>query len=375
MLGWLASAERAPAQVGDEPAPPVAAMVRGRVVIPVGDTVTPVGGVFVTLHRVGPDAAGALDSVRSGPDGRYTLSYTRHGSDEAVYFTAVVFRDIAYFSPPLATPRTREDDGVVVVFDTTATRVAFGIQGHHIIVARPGPDGTRKVVEVYELSNDTTVTVVGKDSMTAVWSAALPDGVSEFAGGQGDVSAVALVQRHGRVLMLAPFNPGIKQLSYSYTMPPGAFPLQLTLEAGTGVLEVLLEEEGAQVRGASLRSEGSVTTAGRTFKRFLGQGAPKGETLRIDVPVVAASTRVRVLMGLAVVMAVAMAAALLRALRRRGSAVRVAPAAAARPEALAAAIAALDARHEAGDATLSAESYAAERASLKQALTAALDGR
>ena len=374
LLALCRGSEVLAAQGGAEPrSPPVPATVRGRVVIPVGEQPTPVGGVFVTLHRVGPDAAGALDSVRSAPDGRFVLPYSRFGSDEAVYFAAVVYRGIAYFSPPLTSPRTPEEDGMIIVFDTTAARVTFGVQGHHIIVARPGPGGSRKVVEVYELSNDTTVTVVGKDSLTAVWSSALPKGISDFAAGQGDVAAAALVERDGRVVMLAPFNPGLKQLSYSYTAPAGAFPLERTLEAGTGVLEVLLEEEAAQVRGASLRSQGTVTTQGRTFKRFLGNGAPKGEQLRIDVPVVTASTRKRVLIGLAAVMALVMAAALARALSRRGTAIAVVPAAGPRAETLAAAIAALDARHEAGDPALSGEAYATERASLKQALAAALE--
>jgi hypothetical protein len=73
------------------------------------------------------------------------------------------------------------------------------------------------------------------------------------------------------------------------------------------------------------------------------------------------------------VFALAMCGALARALMRR------APARATaqdppprRSEALVAALAALDARHEAGDDTLSAEQYASERASLKGALTVAL---
>ena len=91
------------------PAPPVAAQVRGRVVIPVGEQPQPVGGAMVTVHRVGPDAAGALDSVRTGADGRFSLAYTRFGSDEAVYFAAVVYRGSAYFSPPLIGPRNGDE--------------------------------------------------------------------------------------------------------------------------------------------------------------------------------------------------------------------------------------------------------------------------
>lgn len=360
------------AQDSAEVLPPTPALVEGRVVTPAGVTVTPIPGAMVTLHRVGTDHAGPVDSVRSDPDGRYRISYVRDGRGNAVWFAAVLYRGIAYFSAPLQLPRVTGDEAEIVVFDTTTHALPFSIQGHHVVVAAPGADGMRRVTEVYELSNDTTVTVMGRDSLAAVWSTALPSRATGFEGGQGDVSPVSLVARGGRAQMLAPFGPGIKQFSYSYSLPSSAFPLELVAERFTGVFEVLVEEPGANVLGASLRAQGNVTTQGRTFKRFLSQGTPQGESVRIDVPIVASDTRVRVLVGLGVAIALVMAGALWAALRRRG---RGAPVAPARPrsEGLVAAIATLDERREAGDASLTTESYAAERASLKRALAAALE--
>ena len=370
LLSGLAGAARA--QDSLFRAPPTPARVEGRIVIP-GPRETPVPGVVVTVHRVGPDAAGPLDSTRTDAAGRYRIAFTRSGSDEAVYFAAVVYRGIAYFSPPLHPGVTKGDDAVITVFDTSSHLIPFTIQGHHIVVGKPGDDGLRKVVEVFELSNDTLVTIVGKDSTSPVWSTALPHDATHFAGGQGDVAAEALEVRDGRVLLLAPFGPGVKQLSYSYDLPDGAFPLRVAMERQTGVLEVLLEEEGAQARSPTLRSLGTVAQQGRSFKRFLSQGTAPDEVVRIDVPTMAFATRTRVLSALAVLIGLAMAAALARALLGRSSMRRAAPVAAPpRSESLVAALAALDARHEAGDATLAPDVYAAERASLKARLTAAL---
>jgi hypothetical protein len=378
MAAALALVGRAPAvraQDSLDLQPPTAASIAGRVVTPAGEKVIPVPGVMVTLHRVGPDNAGPVDSVRSGADGRYAMRYTRSGNRQAIYFAAVVHRGIAYFSAPIQALRTPEegDAGEIVVFDTTTHVMPYTIHGHHVVVGAPGPDGTRKIVEVYEISNDTSVTVVGRDSLSPVWTAALPRGATQFAGGEGDVSPAALATRGDTVMMLAPFGPGIKQLSYSYTLSPSRFPLELTLARYTGVLEVLLEEQGAQALGTSLRPQGDASSGGRTFKRFLGQGAPAGERLRIDVPVVAAGTRTRVLIGLGAVIALAMIASLARALARRGrGAGGTPPAQGATSESLLAAIAALDARHEAGDAALAADVYAAERAALKRSLVETL---
>ena len=371
LLGGVGARARAQFPVPD--APPVDAVVAGRVVTPGSQREIGLPGVMVTVHRVGPDSAGALDSARTDAAGRYAIRYRRFGSDETVYFAAAMHHGIAYFSSPLRGARASADDAEITVFDTTSAPIRFTIQGHHVVVGAPKPDGGRDVVEVYELSNDTTVTAVGRDSLAPVWSAPIPRDATNFVAGQGDVSPVTLGRRGDRVTLVAAFGPGVKQLSYSYTLPPRAFPLTLTLERPTGVLEVLLEEPGAQVRAATLRSMGDATTQGRTFKRFLAQGAPEGATVRIDVPTTSASTRTRVLAGLAMVIALAMLGTLARALRRRAPRGAV-PSVAAPDSAdsLAAAIAALDARRESGDATLEDARYASERAALKARLSAAL---
>ena len=352
---------------------PVAAVVAGRVVTLGAEREIGVAGVTVTVHRVGPDSAGALDSTRSDATGSYTIRYRRFGSDEAVYFATALHHGIAYFSSPLRGARVEAHDAEIIVFDTTATPVPLTVQGHHVVVGAPKPNGGRDIVEVYELSNDTTVTVVGRDSLAAIWSAPIPREATDFVAGQGDVSPGTLERRGDRVTLAAAFAPGVKQLSYSYTLPPRAFPLELVLERPTNVLEVLLEEPGAQVRAATLRSMPDATTEGRTFKRFLAQSAPAGERVRIDVPVTTAGTRTRVLIGVAIVIALAMAGALARALTRRGNDAVIATTEPRRSaESLAATIAALDARHESGDASMSDEWYARHRALLKDHLAAAL---
>lgn len=358
--------------------PPTPAVVSGRVVIPSAQQETPVPGIFVTVHRVGSDSAGPLDSVRTDSRGHYTVHYTRFGSDDALYFAAAVYRGIAYFTSPLRGERTEGDDGEITVFDTTSHPVTLTLQGRHVVVSAPNATGSREIVEVYEISNDTTATLVPRDSLTPVWSAPLPADATDFSPGQGDVAASALTRRGNRVELFAPFGPGVKQLSFSYVLKDGAFPLKITLERQTGVFEVLLEEQAAQAKSPSLRAQGAVSTQGRTFKRFLAQGAPAGETVRIDVPTAAGATRANVLIALAVVIVLAMVAALWRALSRRAPRVVATGAtmdAPATPESLVAAIAALDARHDSGDAMLDEARYSAERASLKARLAAALAAR
>jgi hypothetical protein len=353
----------------------VPASVNGRVETPGEKKEFPVAGIMVTLHRVGPDSAGPVDSVRSGANGGYSIQYTRTEGDDAIYFAAAVYHGIAYFSAPLQRVNANGDDAEITVFDTTTKAVEFHVQGHHVVVSGPRPDGVRDIVEVWELSNDTTVTVMGRDSLTPVWSASLPRGATKITPGPGDVGADAIVARGERVVMLAPFGPGVKQLSYSYSLPPSRFPLVLPFEHATSVFEVLLEEPLAQVTGSTLRATASVTKEGRSFKRFLAQNVPPGQTIRIAVPVTTAATRTLVLAILAGVIVLAMAGALVRALSgRRQRTIALSAAAPALTESLLAAIAHLDLQRESGDTSLSAEEYEARRSALKAELTAALGG-
>jgi len=89
------------------------------------------------------------------------------------------------------------------------------------------------------------------------------------------------------------------------------------------------------------------------------------------VPSTAAAARSTVVVALAVGVVLAMVGALAVAYRRGGSVRLVAPARDG-AETLAAAIAALDARRDAGDPSLSADDYDAQRAALKARLAAAL---
>ncbi len=328
---------------------------------------------MVTVHRVGSDSSGAVDSARTDAAGRYTVRYRRFGGDDAIYFAAAMYRSVAYFSAPLRGAHIVGDEGEITVYDTTSRPVELHVRGHHVVVGAARPDGMHDIVEVWELSNDTTVTVVGRDSLAAIWTTPLPRGATRFAGGSGDVSSGALSARGDTVLMSAAFGPGVKQVSYTYALPSSSFPLELPIDRRTSVLEVLVEDPMGQVTGAALAPTAAAAPQGRVFKRYLAQDVPAGERVLIRVSATTSvAARTNTLIAVAGVLVVSMVAALLLALRRnQADRVRLFDAP-ARREVLLASIAALDARHERADPEFSADAYAAERALLKSQLAAAL---
>jgi hypothetical protein len=293
--------------------------VSGRVVVPGGDSVVAVGNARVTLHRVGTDHAGPVDSTRTGANGVYHFSYKRTGANDAIYFVSSSHDGVAYFSHPLNPGRDSGDDGEIVVFDTTSRHVPMTVRGRHVIVSRPASDGTRTVTEVFEISNDSSVTRVAPNDSpaAAVWSSIIPIGAIAPVVADGDIPAAAVQFASSRALVYAPFAPGMKQFAFHYDLPADAFPLKVPIEQSAVVLEVLVEDPTATVTGARLGAVAPVAIEGHEFHRYLAQDVPANAVAVISVPEVKKPPALLFVAGLTLLIGGAMTATLARALRRR----------------------------------------------------------
>jgi hypothetical protein len=278
---------------------------------------SPVSNQWVVLHRVGPDRAGPLDSVRTEAGGQYHIRYHTSGDTSALYFASTSFGGVAYFTEPLRALTVKGDDALITVFDTTSGPVAIKLGGRHLIIGIPHPNGSRPVGEVYDLQNDSTVTVIARDSTTPVWLAHLPPGAQDFKlNTNGDLAAGAIAQRGAIVGMFAPLSPGIRQLAYTYELPPSSFPLTIPIERPTGVFELLVQEPSARLSGFQMREMAPVTADGRLFRRFLAQDVPGDGVITIDIPKLIGPEREKAYLGIGMTMLLLMLAALAYAGRR-----------------------------------------------------------
>jgi hypothetical protein len=285
------------------------------------DRLDPVTGAWVVLHRVGPDSAGPIDSARSDSRGHYAFNYTRTGSSDAIYFVSASHDGIAYFTPPLAEGKVSGNDGEITVFDTTSGRVPMSLRGHHVVVSAADANARRSIVEVYDLSNDSTLTRVAKGETPAgaTWQTHVVNGIGDFKVSQGDISAAAVSYANGVVSVFAPLAPGIKQLSFSYSLPANSFPLKLPIETETGIYEILIEEKAGTVIAPHMKEMDPVTVEERNFRRFLGSDLPQNSVAVIDLPAPPPTHSIdsRFLVAITLVIGGTMVLALAQALRRR----------------------------------------------------------
>jgi len=282
--------------------------VEGRVVRPApflaGDTaaVVTVPDLWVTLHRVAPNLQGPIDSMRTDREGRYRFRFSPSGGPEAIYFASASYGGIAYFTNPLRGLATTGAEAEIAVFDTTSRAFPLTVRGRHLIVGSLDTTGFRTVVEIFEISNDSTRTLIANETpdADATWVIPVPLAARDVKAGQGDLPADAFVQSPGKVSLFAALAPGLKQLSISYSVSEKDFPLELAITDGAVVLEVLLEEAEARVNGANLLATEPVALEGRQFQRYLAQDVRAGDSIVVEAPGVGLGGRglyVTVLLG------------------------------------------------------------------------------
>ena len=274
---------------GEPGAAPVQAVgesrsVRGRVVRGGEARARPLAGAWVVLHRVGSDRAAPLDSVRTDAAGRYAFRYRTSGDAGALYFVSSTHGGIAYFTSPLRTSVVSGDDAELVAYDTTSAPVAIRVRARHVVFSAPDSTRTRTVVEIFELSNDSSVTRVARGDSGVVWESVLLEGARDAHIGQADFSPDAVRFADGRARLFAPFAPGLKQLSFSYTVPAADDDFSLLVASPADVVEVLVEDPLARVEGGGVVAGGPTTVSGRTYARFLGQNVGGNAVVRVHAP-------------------------------------------------------------------------------------------
>lgn len=293
--------------------------VSGRVLRGGRDTV-PLANAWVVLHAVTRESGGPIDSVRSDARGRYRILLQQPDST-SVYVVSAWYDSLAYFSLPLnviGRPAVHVED--IMTFPTSASGPPLRLARRLATVAKAREDGTREILEILEIENPGVTTRITKDSLAPTWAGRVPERAGQFRGGQGDISAEAMVFRNDSIYVLGPIPPGpVKQLSYGYALPAGTRTLTIPIDQPTTELNLLVEDTAAAVRAPKLETLGVEEIESRRFAAYRAGPLAAGDRVEIDLP----STGFRPMTLLPYVIAVlaaGMVVALVWALRKRPSA-------------------------------------------------------
>jgi hypothetical protein len=324
-----------------------------------------VPGARVVLHRIGQDSQGPIDSTRSDRRGRFLFSF--HPDSGAFYLLSAEHAGIEYFSQPVPTTPERPDTGIRILVYDTSSAAPVSLEARHIVVSRPGQDGSRSVLDLMVLRNDSRLTRIAADTSRPTWSGPLPAGSIGLDVAESDFSRDALARRGDSVTVLAPFSPGEKQLTVQYLSPSNLPVIKLPFDRSGVTINVLAEEAGVKVSGSEVALADTQVLQGRSFRRWTGVSQPGG-VVRIQLPRTgrAPSWLLTLLVG---TLTITLAGAGWRLLRTRSAA------ADPRTGELVDALATLDIGYAGRESETPADqwsSYLAERARIKAQLQASL---
>jgi hypothetical protein len=326
----------------------------------------PVARARVTLHRVGRDIQGPIDSGRADARGRFSFAF--RPDTGALYLLSARRAGIEYFSPPVATNPARADSTVRIVVYDTSSGAPVTTEARHLVLTRPDDDGSRTILDLIVLQNEGRLTRVSADSVRPSWTGRLPSGTVGLQVGESDVSSAAMSRRDDSLIVTAPLAPGEKQLTIQYQVPRDRHSVELPLDQAGLRLNVLTEEPGVKVIGPGIELADSQMIQGRYFRRWTGVvSAPAN--IRLQLPDIGRMPRA-LLVALVAGLGLSLGGAGWYLVTRRRR--EVPP---ARADQLVDAIANLDARYlgrELETPPLEWSSYQTERARLKAELETSL---
>jgi hypothetical protein len=303
-----------------------------------------------------------VDSVLTGPDGRFRFTLTRDTT--TLHLLSARRHGIEYFSTSLDNRPSGGNQAVTLVVHDTSSSAPVAIAARHVVIPRAGEDGTREVLDLVLLANAGTETRVAPDSLSASWTGPLPPRSEGLELGESDVSPDAVLRRGDSAIVSAPIAPGEKQLAFQYHLPAGRQDIEIPVGAEPVGLNLLLEESGATVTAPGLALADSQVIEGREFQRWSGD-LPANAVVRVTLPG-AGTDAGRILAAMVAVLALALLAAAWRLLPRAG---------AVSTDRLVGEIALLDTRYQGREAETASEEwgrYLERRDRLKAELEAAL---
>ena len=238
-------------------------------------------GVRVVLHRIGQARQGPLDSTRSDARGRFYFGYR---ADTAAFFLASArYSGIEYFSAPLPTNPARPDTAIRVLVYDTSSSAPVELEARHLVLTRPGEDGSRSLLDLIILRNGGRLTRVAPDTGQGTWSVPLPVGTVGLQVKESDISSEALTRVGNALTIGAALAPGEKQLTLEYQVPGDRRLLQLPVDRAGLPLNVLAEESGVRVDGPGMAPADSQVIQNRSFRRWTGTVRATGP-VRILLP-------------------------------------------------------------------------------------------
>jgi hypothetical protein len=227
----------------------------------------------VILHLVSDDSSGEVDSVRVGTDGSFILPLPHvpdHASRPEIFFASVEYGGLLYFGPAVTEAIHLDSLYLIQAYDTVSVppggaQLPLSVRNLFLEKAKEG----WTVTDVFELRNEGDRTLYSP-AEGFVWRYPLPQSVTDFEVGQGDMPPDVIRFVKGHLEVYSPLPPGNRFLMVRYRLPQDDF--VLPMPGTTDRMEVLVREPAPAVEFPPLSPTSPVEMEpGNAFRRFVGE--------------------------------------------------------------------------------------------------------
>lgn len=245
--------------------------LRGRLYL---DTI-PADSGTVILHRVNPEDAGPVDSVRVGSGGNFVFPVQTPpapGSGE-VLFVSSRREGILYFGEPISEPAGLDSLYVVRAFETREAPeggLPFTVALRGLFVDQ-GPMGWR-VTDLLQIRNDSSVTwVSGEEGDHPVWQYPVPPEARGLRVGRSDLDPEAARFEDGVLQVRSPIPPGERLYVIQYELDVLNF--SIPMPGVTELMEIFVSDEAPPLQMPPLIFDQPVELEpGSLYRRWVGEG-------------------------------------------------------------------------------------------------------
>lgn len=229
----------------------------------------------VILHRVNPEEAGPVDSVRVGPGGNFVFPVQTPpapGSGE-VLFVSSRREGILYFGEPISEAAGLDSLYVVRAFETREAPeggLPFTVALRGLFVDQ-GPMGWR-VTDLLQIRNDSAVTwVAGEEDDHPVWQYPVPPEARGLRVGRSDLDPEAARFEDGVLQVRSPIPPGERLYVLQYELDVLNF--SIPMPGVTELMEIFVSDEAPPLQMPPLIFDQPVELEpGSLYRRWVGEG-------------------------------------------------------------------------------------------------------
>jgi hypothetical protein len=241
---------------------------------------SPRPAVPVTLHRVTSAESGVVGSQVTGGDGSF--QFTLPAADSAgfeVYFVTAEYLSVRYFGQPIhgaAVP----DGYAVAVYDTASALPGAIRVARRDVVLLPQSQGGWEANEIIRIRNEAGRTLVSAGGLPT-WELRLPQGVTDFQAGEGELTAAEVVTMGDRVLLLTSLLPGDRELFLRYRIPVSLEGAVLPVETPTDTFNVFVGQPSPAVEVGGLLTTNVVEVQGERFVQYGATSLQSGDEVSL----------------------------------------------------------------------------------------------